>query len=259
MDIAAAILLGLIQGLTEWLPVSSSGHLVIAQTLLGLSVPAEFDIVIMAGTTLAILLYFRARLLQLGMGLLARDPSAWRYMGLMVLAGIPTAIVGFAGRAFFKGLFSQPLIVCALLAVTGLFLLLAGAPRTETRPLDARSALLIGLAQGVAVAPGISRSGSTIGTGLLMGIEPREAAIFSFFIGAPAMMVASTLEFVQGGAALMDPSLMLAGSLAALLAGYASIGVLMRMLQTGRLRWFGYYCLAAALVFGLLIGAGVRL
>jgi len=102
MDFFSAIILGFVQGLTEWLPVSSSGHLVLVQTLMGWHAPAEFDIVIMAGTTLAILLYFRARLLALARGLLAREAATWRYVGLIVLAGVPTAILGFAGRSFFK-------------------------------------------------------------------------------------------------------------------------------------------------------------
>lgn len=259
MDIVIAALLGFLQGISEWLPISSSGHLVIAQAILGVSVPAEFDIVIMAGTTLAIFIYFRQKIFELAKGLLSFKPSSWNYVMLIALAGIPTAIIGFAGRAFFKSLFSQPLAVCALLALNGAFLIFASQCCKKESSLNPRSAFIIGIAQGIATAPGISRSGSTIGAALLMGVDAKEAAIFSFFIGAPAMAIASALEFVQGGFVLVQPMLMLSGCLSAFLAGYASIDILMKILQEGRLHLFGYYCIAAAILSGLLIFLGVRL
>jgi len=252
MDLFYAIILGLIQGFTEWLPISSSGHLVIAQTLLGLDVPAEFDIVIMIGTVIALLIYFREKVFWLAKGLLARDHKAWHYLYLMAIAGVFTAILGFLLKDFFKGLFSQPFIVSLLIIVTGLFLFIVSRYNPRKAELGAKQAVIIGIAQGVAVAPGISRSGSTIGTGMLLGVEAKDAAEFSFLIGAPAMVVASLLEFADAQAIGLDISILLAGIIAAFFAGYLSIGFFMEILKRGKLSWFSYYCVIAGLVFAVL-------
>jgi len=252
MDVFSALLLGLIQGFTEWLPISSSGHLVIAQSLLHISAPAEFDIVIMLGTIAALLLYFRKKIITLANGLLRREPNAVKYILLMLLAGIPTAIVGFAGKAFFKSLFSQPFIVSLFIILTGIFLYFASRKREQKKDLDAKSAFAVGLAQGIAVAPGISRSGSTIGTALLLGIKPTEAAEFSFLIGAPAMLVASLLEFKDLASTTFDMQLAAVGIVAAFIAGYASIAFFMEILKRGKLELFAYYCIIAGLLFAAL-------
>jgi undecaprenyl-diphosphatase len=256
MDIVSAFILGAIQGFTEWLPVSSSGHLVLAQHFMGLEVPAEFDIVIMAGTTLALLIYFREKILSLAKGCLALEKQSANYLLLIIIAGVPTAAAGFALHGFFKSLFSQPLIVAFLLIVTGVFLVLAQRFSHAKGKLGAQSAALVGLAQGLAVAPGISRSGSTIGTALLLGIKPREAAEFSFLIGAPAMAAASFLEFLGSPAAGVEPAALAAGTLSALFFGYLSIGFFMSLLQKGKFHWFGYYCICAGATAGLLILSG---
>ena len=111
VSITDAIILGIVQGFTEWLPISSSGHLVIIQSLLGISVPAAFDIVIMAGTIIALLIYFRQTLISLVGGICAGDRAALRYCSFIVIAGIGTALIGFSGKTFFKGLFYQPFLV----------------------------------------------------------------------------------------------------------------------------------------------------
>jgi undecaprenyl-diphosphatase len=252
MDLLYAIILGLIQGFTEWLPISSSGHLVIAQTLLGLDVPAEFDIVIMIGTIMALLIYLRERIFWIIKGLLAKDQKAWNYACLMVIAGVFTAILGFAGEGFFKGLFAKPFVVSLLIIVTGLFLFIVSRCNPKKTNLGIKEAAIIGIAQGIAVAPGISRSGSTIGTGMLLGIEAKEAAEFSFLIGAPAMVVASLLEFADARMVGLDLSIILAGIIAAFIAGYLSIGFFMEILKRGKLSWFSYYCIIAGSVFAVL-------
>lgn len=253
MDIVSAILLGFIQGLTEWLPISSSGHLVMVQTIFGISIPPEFDIVVMIGTIAALVLYFRKKLLELLFGLLARDEKQIRYLILIVLAGIPTALIGFAGRATFKGFFGNPIIVGLFIMATGGFLILASGSKTKESGIKPLHSLLVGTAQGIAVAPGISRSGSTIGTALLLGIPAVEAAEFSFIIGIPAMTVASLLEFKDAQAIGIENSVLVAGILAAFIAGYASIGFFMRLLKERKLYWFGYYCIAAGAAFILFV------
>ncbi len=251
LNIVSAVFLGLVQGFTEWLPISSSGHLVVVQSLLGIDVPPEFDIAIMAGTTLALVIYFRERILALMRGLLEQKRESVDYFIMIALAGIFTAIIGFSGKKFFKGLFGEPVIVSLLIVVTGIFLLIASRAKGSGK-LNPKKASLIGIAQGIAVAPGISRSGSTIGTAMLLGVKPKDAAVFSFLIGAPAMAIASTIEFLGAeGAGAGFPELA-AGTAAAFIAGYIGIGFFMKILEQGKLKWFGYYCILAGLAFASL-------
>ena len=132
ITVLEALFLGLLQGFTEWLPVSSSGHLVIFQSLLGISVPPDFDILIMAGTIAALILYFRKKISSLFRGVLAGDRSSVTYVALIVLSGFPTAVIGFDFKIFFKSLFGQPFIVSLLIIVTGLFLFLASRKKENT-------------------------------------------------------------------------------------------------------------------------------
>jgi undecaprenyl-diphosphatase len=251
LTIPEALFLGLVQGFTEWLPISSSGHLVLFQSLLGISVPSDFDIVIMMGTIAALILYFRKKILSVLMGIVVGDRSALYYAALIVLSGIPTGIIGFAGKQFFKGLFGQPFVVSILLIITGIFLFIASRQKNQKAEVDAKSALLIGIAQGIAVAPGISRSGATIGTGLLLGIKPRDAAEFSFLIGIPAMTIASVLTFLEEPASGTGFAPLLAAIIAAFLAGYASIGLFMKWLQENRFYYFALYCVIAGSIFAV--------
>lgn len=253
LTIAEALFLGLVQGFTEWLPISSSGHLVIVQSLLGISVPPEFDIVIMAGTIAALILYFRVRIVSLLAGLVVADREATRYLSCIVIAGAATALIGFAVRPFFIGLFSRPLIVCLLLIVTGIFLFIASRPRDQDKAITAKSALLAGIAQGIAVAPGISRSGATIGAVLLLGVRPKDAAEFSFLIGIPAMTIATVVTFLEEPASGTGFMPLLVAVIAAFCAGYASIGVFMKLLEEKHLDFFAYYCILAGGVSALLI------
>mgnify|MGYP000931813192 CR=1 FL=1 len=247
-----AVLLGLIQGFTEWLPVSSSGHLVISQALLGISVPAAFDIVIMLGTIIALLIYFRQKLLSLIRGVLVLERQALDYLALILISGIATAIIGFVGKSFFKGLFSQPIIVSLLLVVTGIFLFIAARQNGTTGTVTQKKAFLIGIAQGLAVAPGISRSGSTIGMALILKVNPKEAAEFSFIIGIPAMLAASFITFFEEPTAGTEISLLLVAIISAFVAGYLSIGLFMKILQERRLVFFSYYCIITGLIFAVL-------
>ena len=256
ITIPEALFLGLVQGFTEWLPISSSGHLVIFQSLLGISVPAEFDIVIMMGTIAALILYFRKKIYLLLRGIVTLERPALNYAGLIVLSGIPTGIIGFAGRQFFKGLFSQPFVVSLLLIVTGIFLFIAARPKKREAEVDAKRALWIGVAQGIAVAPGISRSGATIGTALLLGVKPREAAEFSFMIGIPAMTIAALLTYLEEPAAGSEFAPLLVAIIAAFIAGYVSIGLMMKWLQENKLYYFAIYCVAAGSIFALLFYLG---
>jgi undecaprenyl-diphosphatase len=252
ITIPEALFLGLVQGFTEWLPISSSGHLVIFESLLGISVPADFNIVIMMGTIAALILYFRKKILVLILGIVTGERRALFYAALIVLSGIPTGIIGFAGKQFFKGLFDQPFVVSLLIIVTGIFLFIASRAKDQGKEVDPKSALLIGVAQGCAIAPGISRSGATIGTALLLGIKPKNAAEFSFLIGIPAMTIAAVLTYLEAPASGSGFTPLLVAIIAAFIAGYASIGLFMRWLQENKLYYFAVYCVIAGSIFALL-------
>jgi undecaprenyl-diphosphatase len=252
ISILDAILLGIVQGFTEWLPISSSGHLVIIQSLFGISVPAAFDIVMMVGTIGALLLYFRHTLILLVQGIFAGDRVALRYCSFIVIAGIGTALIGFSGKTFFKALFYQPFLVSCLLIVTGIFLFIASRAKPPSAEMSAGRSFVIGIAQGIAVAPGISRSGSTIGAALLLGIKAEDAAVFSFMIGIPAMTIASVLTFLEEPAMAVTFTPLAVSTITAFIAGYASIGLLMKLLRENRLIIFAYYCIGAGLLFAIL-------
>jgi undecaprenyl-diphosphatase len=251
ITVLEALFLGVLQGFTEWLPISSSGHLVVFQTLFGISVPPDFDIVIMAGTIAALILYFRKKIFLVLAGIVVLDRPSLMYAALIVLSGIPTGIIGFAGKHFFKSLYTMPFVVSLLIIVTGLFLFLASAKKEQGAVVDTKSALLMGIAQGIAVAPGISRSGSTIGTALLLGIKPREAAEFSFLIGIPAMIIAAGLTYMEGPVFSTGVLPLAVAIIAAFVAGYASIGLFMKVLQENHLYYFAVYCVVAGSVFAI--------
>jgi undecaprenyl-diphosphatase len=252
ITIVEAFFLGLVQGFTEWLPISSSGHLVVFQALFGISVPPDFDIVIMAGTIAALILYFRKKIYSLLKGVLTGDRYSIRYVALIILSGFPTAVIGFDFKIFFKSLFTQPFIVSLLIIITGLFLFLASRRKDTTAEVNTTSSLIMGIAQGIAVAPGISRSGSTIGTALLLGVKPREAAEFSFLIGIPAMIIASGLTYMEGQASGIGFFPLMAAIIAAFIAGYASIGLFMKVFEKNRLNYFAVYCIVAGSIFAVL-------
>jgi len=269
MDIIHAIVLGLLQGATEFIPVSSSGHLVLVPWLLGWDSPGlVFDTVVHWGTLVAVLAYFwRDWLALIGAWLRGlvrwdwRDPLA-RLMWLLILGSVPAAVLGFLLEDFFESLFGEPAWVAFFLLVTAALLVLSerlGGRSREMRDLSWADALLIGLAQASAIAPGISRSGATIAAGLFRGLDRTVAARFSFLLATPIIFGAGLLQLVDlagaAGAAAQIPALV-TGFLAAALAGYLCIWALLRYLQRGRLYPFAIYCAIAGAFF--LIMAWVR-
>jgi undecaprenyl-diphosphatase len=271
MTTASAVLLGIVQGLTEFLPVSSSGHLVLFQQLLGFrDPPVFFDICVHVGTLAAVFVFFRedisamlrsvARLLRLALSrrlsksLLAEDPHL--RMALMIVIGsIPTAILGLLFKQIVEELFASPILVGLALLVTGA--LLWTTRRVKSVEDGARggrftvpNALLIGLVQGIAIIPGISRSGSTISAGLLLGLERETAARFSFLLSVPAILGATLLgvrdaALRPGGADLLA---VLAGAAAAAGMGYLALRALVPMVRRGRIHLFAPYCWLAGLL-----------
>lgn len=256
------LVLGLVQGLTEFLPISSSGHLVMGQTLFGLEEANNlpFDVLVHGASLLAILVYFRQRLI-----LLVRHRRV-TYGAKIVLGTVPVVIVGFTLREAIEVAFHSPSLVAVNLAVTGILLLslyLRGDPAEQPRTLAELQpgalaeptwlgALLIGCAQTVAILPGISRSGSTIVSALWLGLAPAAAAEFSFLLGIPALAGAMVLQAaaVQDAAAGYAGTAFAVGGVASFVSSLAAIMLVFRLLARRGFRRFGFYCLAVAAAFG---------
>lgn len=257
-----SLLLGVLQGITEFLPVSSSGHLVIAQQLFGITEPVLlFDILVHVATLLAIIVYYRRDLAVIGRdgigatlavfrggtfrGVVAEHPGSSELL-LLALASIPTALIGLSLRPFADELFHSIREVGEMLLVTGLVLLSTrsrGLIRPgANRPISALAALAIGLAQGIAVVPGISRSGMTIAVALWLGASPRQAARFSFLLSIPAILGALVLG-ARDAELGVSASTMALGFSAALVVGYVSLAFLIQVIEKNRLVWFAPYCL----------------
>ena len=244
-----SILLGILQGLTEFLPVSSSGHLVLAQELLtGFEgSPAAFDVLLHGGTLAAVLIYFRDDLLQIVRDMCTPGEGGWRLPVLLIIGSIPAAIVGVLFSDMIEPLFSAPRVASYGLLVTSCVLVMAwrlrGRGHRSLADLTVLSAILIGTAQALAIMPGISRSGSTIAVGMFIGLAGKDAARFSFLLSIPAITGALIIE--SGALAATGlPLSYLAGALAAALVGWASIAFLMKLLDRENLLPFAVYCAA---------------
>ena len=254
------ILLGLLQGLTEFLPISSSGHLVVVPAVLGWDEPSlTFDVLLHLGTLVAVVVYFRHDLIGLTLGVLGRgiDPDGARRMALYLAVGtIPAVVAGLVLGDFFEGLFESPYTTCAELVATALILLAMErvGDRARRRPLDVGSATAIGVAQAVAILPGISRSGTTIGVGLVLGLSREEATRFSFLLSIPAIAGAGVLSLADvAGGGLDVTGGVVAGVIASGVAGYLSIGALLRFVRSHSLTVFAVYLLVMAPLSALII------
>ncbi len=253
MDWLEAALLGLIQGLTEFLPVSSSGHLVIAETLMGnVDEGIVFEVAVHVGTLLAILVYYRARVAELILGTIRRDAESLAYVGKLVIATLPAVVVGLTVKDQIEALFSHAWIAGAALLVTGC-ILLTTRKTIDRATLEAPTylhALVIGCAQVVAITPGISRSGTTVAVGLLLGIRALAATEFSFLMGVAAIAGAAVLQVPE----LMEASneslaAFAVGGAVAAISGLGAIALFVRLLRSQRFHVFAWYCFAAGASF----------
>jgi undecaprenyl-diphosphatase len=245
-------LLGAIQGLTEFLPVSSSGHLAAAQHFIpGFHQPGVlFDIVLHLGTLLAVLIYFRSEVMLLALGLIHPKSGATgrRLTALLALGTLPIVVVGLTLGDLVERSFTELTVVGIGLLITGALLLVSPRFARESRTLEevsAADAVTVGLLQSAALVPGISRSGSTIVAGLVRGLSREAAARFSFLLSIPAILGAAIYEvpkatLVSGEAVT---SYMM-GFLTAFIVGYMAISAVLRSLANRRFHLFGYYCLA---------------
>lgn len=275
-----AIALGVLQGLTEFLPVSSSGHLRLLEALFGVEDPQTFfDILLHLGSLIAVFIVFRdvfwrmitatgrvlRRPTRLAEGL-AAEPDA-RLVLLAGVATIPTGLIGVLLGDVMEGLASDIWVVGIALLVTAAILVLlgrltarraaSGQPGRGLGELRLSDALFVGTVQGLAVFRGISRSGSTITAGLVVGLDREASAALSFVLSVPAILGALVMKFDAAALGTGDAVIFAAGALASAVVGTLALLLLLRMLRAGRLHYFAWYCLAlgvAAIVYGLLPG-----
>lgn len=266
MTLWQAILLGILQGATEFLPVSSSGHLVIVPHLLGWPDPGlALDTILHLGTLVAILVYFWSDLWRLARAALKSlrtrqldDPDA-RLAWAIVVATIPGAVLGVLLEDFFGQLFGMPKVVAGFLLVTAVLLLVSEYLSKRELPITAMSwwhALWIGLAQALAIAPGLSRSGATIAAGLLLGYRREDAARFSFLLAVPIVLgggLYQVYKVLRAGADVVQLQVFGVGFLAAAITGYLAIAGLLMLVRRRSLWPFALYCAT----FGALVLTGV--
>ena len=262
MTFLEAILLGILQGLTEFLPVSSSGHLVLAQQFLGLKEPLVFfDVMLHVGTLAAVLVAYREAIGKLLVGgfsalgnrQLWRHPSATintspelKFIWLILLGSIPTGVIAVVFKAQLESFFEEIRIVSVMLILTGAILQLPRLRRKKedtTQGLKAWHAPLIGIAQGCAITPGISRSGTTISLALFLGIPAKTAAEYSFLLSIPAILGAVALKVRDLGDTTIPFHVVGGGMLASFIVGYIALRFLLVVLNRGKFSVFSYYCI----------------
>lgn len=266
MNPIKAVALGIVQGLTEFLPVSSSGHLVLFQKLMGLNQDMlTFDIVLHAGTLAAVMVYYWRDIWRMvtelmwmaGDILKGKSPGMvmdyyplGRLLIYLLLATVPTGLMAILFHDAVQSLFGSLVSVAVAWILTGIFLVTT-RKYSGNRSFDLmthQDAFVIGLAQGVSLIPGISRSGSTIIAGMFCGIEKKDAARFSFLLSIPAIIGANILELSRGIENWqMDLISYASGFAAAAFVGYLSIAVLLKLIEKGNFFLFGFYCFAIGL------------
>lgn len=255
MSILEAIILGIIQGLTEFLPVSSSGHLELAKSILGdNSLPEEslmMTVVLHFATALSTLVVFRKEVAEIIRGLfqLKWNEEA-QFSVKIILSMIPAAIVGVAFNDQIEALFShQVVLVGIMLIATGLLLFLADRAQKTERSVSFGNAVIIGVAQAIAILPGISRSGATISTSVLLGIDRERAARFSFLMVVPLIFGKMAKDLLDGGSAMagMEFTPLLVGALAAFIAGLLACRWMIAIVKKSQLKYFSFYCFAVGI------------
>lgn len=261
-NLLKVILLAVIQGVTEFLPVSSSGHLVLSKHFLGMdgTTGATLEIVLHGGTLVSILVFYWRHLSELIVGFFRRDKESMRYVFLLLLGCVPAIILAFSAGDQLEAAFSHPSFVSCTLMATGLFLISTFFVKPGKKPVGWVSGLLIGVVQAIAMLPGVSRSGSTIGFSRYLGIDPKKAAEYSFLMSAPLLAGAcllTLLDLTENGNGSGSSGLeLMVGFVVSAVVGYFSIKWLVSLLQRGRFWLFGIYCLSVGLVTFLLFTAG---
>lgn len=236
-------ILAVVQGLTEWLPISSSGHLVITQKALGLNLPLIYSVMLHVGTLIVVLTVFRKDIIDIIKALVKRDfeTEEGKLALLIVVGSVPIAFTGFVFHDFFESLFSNLPAVGLALLITG-FVLFFSEKRIGNKKMGMLDSLLIGVAQAIAIIPGVSRSGVTISTGLLRKVDKATAFKYSFLLSAPAIAGATVMESKELVLGNIDLIPLLLGTIVSMIVGYASLKILKKIVMNQKFHMFAYYC-----------------
>lgn len=249
VNIIQAIILGIVQGITEWLPISSSGHLAILQNFMETSPPVIFDIMLHIGTLVAVFIIFWKDIVNIVKAVLTLDKKNkdFKLGTYIILGSIPTAIIGFIFRDLFKSFYHSMTAVGIALIVTGLILLFTKNAKGKKK-LTWVDALIVGTVQGLAIIPGISRSGSTISAALYRKVDRYEAARYSFLLSVPAILGAAIFEAgdLANGAVALMPTII--GTLIAAVSGYFALKWLLKLILAKKLHVFSWYCFAIGII-----------
>lgn len=263
MDIIQSIIIGIVQGLTEFLPVSSSAHLVFVPYLLGTESSLAYDTLLHIGTLVAVVVYFWNDLLHMIKSFLSsltdiprgrlisgiREDKFKKLAWFIIIGSIPAGLAGILLKDFFEGLFNNIPAVGFFLIITGILLYSSEmisrkiSKKSGVKEMNVKNSLIIGVAQACSIAPGISRSGATISTGLFLGLERELAARFSFLLSIPAILGAALVQ-IKDISSLMDMTTgaALAGFIAAIITGYLAIKIVLKLITEKNLLIFAYYC-----------------
>lgn len=268
MSLLQAIVLGAVQGLTEFIPISSSGHLVIVPDLFGWRQPGlAFDVMLHLGSLLALLIYFFGDLIDVTRGFFAGDKWSRKLVLFLAVGTVPAVIAGLVWADTFEAQFEDApaaalqLLITAAILVAAEFALRYHSRRAAQTGRELRSmedmklldAASVGVAQAIAIIPGISRSGSTIATGLAFGIKREDAARFAFLLAIPALLGASILKIPDLASGNLGLGASIAGFVSSLVTSYIAIAALIRFLKNNTLYPFALYCLIAGPILYLLV------
>ncbi len=260
MDNAVNVaLLAVLQGVAEFLPISSSGHLVIAQRLLGVNEPGiRLEVMLHLGTLASIVVYYRAALARLVLGCLRFQREQLRLAGYIVLSAIPAILIYFPFKDRIEAFYEQPKAVGGFLVFTGVILLFLRWIRHGGSSVNAPRALVIGLAQAFAILPGVSRSGMTIAAARMTEVKPEEAAEFSFLMSLPLLAGGALLDLIRSFSHDAPPSsipewqIWFGAGLAAVI-GFVALSLLVKTLKSGYFWVFGVYCVLVGLLVSVLL------
>lgn len=248
VSVVETVIFGIIQGLTEWLPVSSSGHLAIVKEFLNWRPPVIFYVLLHVGTLTVIVVFFRKDIAEILKALVRRDfESEEGKFGLFVIVGsVPTAVIGYVFQDLFASFFDNLFAVGTALLATGV-LLFVSEIRKGNKTLGYLDSFLVGIAQGIAIIPGVSRSGATISIGLLRSVNKEMAFKFSFLFSIPAILGAAVAELNDLNLLIdsVDVGAVIVGVSASIFVGYLSLKALQKMIVNQKFHLFAFYCWAA--------------
>ncbi|MBS3159271.1 undecaprenyl-diphosphate phosphatase [Candidatus Woesearchaeota archaeon] len=248
MDLFHIILLSIVQGITEWLPISSSGHLVLLQEYFNLNVPLSFDIFLHLASVFVLFVFFRMDILYMFRAVKNRNFNSddGRLFLFIIIASIPTAIIGFLFQDIFEGFFTNVLWVGIAFVFCGSLIFIT-RKRVQEKEIDFKKSFLIGIMQGIALIPGISRSGGTISVGLLLGIDRKKALRFSFLLVIPAILGAFFFKLKEFVGYEISLDYLIISFFVTFLVGYFTLKLLIKIVNSGKFYYFAYYCWAVGL------------